>query len=96
VIFAVGRRDYWTAAEAKIRVLRVAERPAAARWPKREDGEGGCRDGPLRRGRRPRVAVVVCSGDGPLDLFNRHRLRGQETEHDESAARGAATAIPRV
>src|SRR5262245_2592863 len=37
VLFAVGRLDNFTAAEAKIWVPRVIERPAAAPWRERED-----------------------------------------------------------
>ena len=58
VVFAVGPPGSRTAAEAKIRVPRIAVRPAAGPWGERDDffgggqawvGEGGCLGG--RRGR---------------------------------------------
>jgi hypothetical protein len=41
VMFAVGPLGNWIAAEVKIRVPRVATRPAAGPWGKREDLLGG-------------------------------------------------------
>jgi hypothetical protein len=101
--FAVRPRDNRSAAEAKINVLRIAERPAAGPWPKREDGEGGCRGGLLRRrldearSRRLRLGGAVCPGGGrgggSRDLINRDRPRGQEVDHDADAVRSVTSAI---
>src|SRR5262249_60651079 len=41
VVFAVGLFGNWIAAEIKIRVPRIAARPAAAPWGKRDDLLGG-------------------------------------------------------
>jgi hypothetical protein len=99
---AVGWCDNWIVAKSEIAVLRGAKRPAAARWLKREDGEGGCRGGLLRRrldekGSRRGAATYRGDRDGGgglLDLGSRYHPLGQQAQHKSSAARDAATAIP--
>jgi len=41
VLFTVGLSGNWTAAKMKIRVSRIAVRPAAGGWGKRDDLLGG-------------------------------------------------------
>ena len=108
VVFAVRPRDNCTAAEAKISVPGVVERPMAGPRNKREElfGEGGClgarrgrlfrcRLGALRSGRLRFGAAVGPGGSrggGQFDLGDCHRPRGQQAKHDADAAGGAAGA----
>jgi len=107
VLFAIrlprGRR---AAAEIKIRVPRIAGRPAAGSFGERPDffGESGCLDarwgGLLQRrldeerSRWRRFGAAVRPGGnrdgGLLDLVNRDCLHSQEPEHNADAMRDAA------
>src|SRR5262249_21356590 len=95
-MFAVGLLGNQAAAEVKIRLPRIAARPAADFWGERADLFGGgqaWRQGGLfwrrldaERSRWPRFGAAVCPGgdrDGDLlDLRNRHRSCSQKTKHD--------------
>jgi hypothetical protein len=104
VTSAVRRLSCWVAAEAKIKVLRIADRKVAVPWPKREDSEGGCRG--VRRGRllrcwrdgskRRRFGAAICPGrnrgGGFFNLGHCYRLRDQETEQNVDGVGDAARA----
>jgi len=100
VMFAIGLGNNRTAAEVKIRVPRIAVRPAASLWSERKDLFSG--GGTVRRfneegSRRRRFEAAVCpggdKGGGLLDFGNRHRLCGQEAEHNANAAWDTAIAV---
>jgi len=104
VMIAVGLLDNWTAAEVKIITApRVAARPAAARWPKRADGEDGCL-GARQGGRRllieegSRRGAAICPGGdrggGQLDIGGADLPRHHELDHDSNTGRGFASAAP--
>ena len=109
VVFTVRPLSNWIAAEAKIRAPRIATRPAAGPWGKRDDLFSSCgclgahQDGRRRRrlgekGRgRFRFGVAVCPGgdrDGGLfDLVNCNHPGGQKPEHNADATWDATVAM---